>query len=82
MQTVTWPFGTIKLIRVLKVEFVRGTRIIVAEELNGPDEPKSAHIIVGDGGAPAKEEEVGEMTFCAGGPFGGYWRYDGERIPF
>lgn len=78
MQQRTWPYGTVKKVRVTHTDTGRykgqPIRVIIVHD---PVE-KEAYILVGDKSNAEKDDE-GYIEFTKGGPTGGFWVFTKEQ---
>lgn len=76
MLTRTWPYGTVKRGRVLRVDDTTTHTILTVEEIDPTAGDKGGFILIDRrGDAIAKPGDMGTMVFTKGGPTGGYWKF-------
>jgi hypothetical protein len=73
-RTRTWPYGTLKTVRIVAIEKAKhkgkSIHVIGCVEL-GPD--GEGHMLAGVNPGKVKVGDVRTMEFTRGGPLGGYW---------
>jgi hypothetical protein len=79
MQTVTWPYGSLKTVVVEQIVPFKGTNILICTECDTRE--KAGHVIAGgDHAIDPTVRMKAVMEFTRGGPTGGYWRLIREEL--
>jgi hypothetical protein len=74
-QTKTWPYGTTRKATVAEIIHERSRIIQIVTDDHG-----EAHILTnGAEDQLAAINDFGTLTFCAGGPTGGYWKFTKDK---
>jgi hypothetical protein len=78
MQTKTWPYGTVKQVKVVERRSAKFKGQAVEVVLCVEPASNEGFVLM-DRGVLAQVGEEGFITFTNGGPTGGYWKYSKER---
>lgn len=80
MKNKTWPYGTTRRAKVLIAKMAPPS-MTPAQFIK--DENGEGHICIGEKTADftAQDGDTGTLTFMAGGPTGGYWKFTKDPQP-